>query len=35
MQTDSRHMAWIFDEYSKYAGFAPGVVTGEGWGVWW
>lgn len=29
MNTDARVMAWIFDEYSKYSGFSPGVVTGK------
>jgi glutamate dehydrogenase (NAD(P)+) len=29
MNTDSRHMAWIFDEYTKFEGFSPGVVTGK------
>ncbi len=29
MNTDGRVMAWFFDEYSKYHGFAPGVVTGK------
>mmetsp|Transcript_6808 Transcript_6808/g.18855 ORF Transcript_6808/g.18855 Transcript_6808/m.18855 type:complete len:443 (-) Transcript_6808:1240-2568(-) len=29
MNTGGREMAWIFDEYSKYAGFSPGVVTGK------
>jgi glutamate dehydrogenase (NAD(P)+) len=29
VNTDSRIMGWIMDEYSKYAGFAPGVVTGK------
>ena len=29
MNTDARVMAWIFDEYSKYQGFSPGVVTGK------
>ncbi|CAG9460451.1 unnamed protein product [Pedinophyceae sp. YPF-701] len=29
MNTDARVMAWIFDEYSKYKGFSPGVVTGK------
>lgn len=29
MNTGGREMAWIFDEYSKAAGFAPGVVTGK------
>lgn len=29
MNTDGRHMAWFFDEYSKYEGFSPGVVTGK------
>jgi len=27
--TDERVMAWIFDEYSKYRGFSPAVVTGK------
>lgn len=27
--TDERIMAWIFDEYSKYKGFSPAVVTGK------
>ena len=22
-------MAWIFDEYTKFAGFSPGIVTGK------
>lgn len=22
-------MAWFFDEYSKFSGFSPGVVTGK------
>jgi glutamate dehydrogenase (NAD(P)+) len=27
---DSLHMqAWFFDEYTKYGGHAPGVVTGK------
>lgn len=30
MYTTSRHMAWIFDEYAKHAGFSPGIVTGGG-----
>lgn len=21
--------AWIFDEYTKFAGFSPGIVTGK------
>ncbi len=29
MNTDARVMAWFFDEYSKYKGFNPGVVTGK------
>eukprot|EP00891_Asterochloris_glomerata_P007737 jgi/Astpho2/7737/Aster-07579 len=29
MNTGSREMAWLFDEYSKFAGFSPGVVTGK------
>jgi glutamate dehydrogenase (NAD(P)+) len=29
VNTDSRIMGWIMDEYSKYAGFSPGVVTGK------
>lgn len=29
MNTDSRHMAWFFDEYTKFEGFSPGVVTGK------
>ncbi|KAI8464925.1 MAG: glutamate dehydrogenase [Monoraphidium minutum] len=29
MNTDSRIMSWVFDEYSKYKGFSPGVVTGK------
>ena len=29
MNTGGREMAWIFDEYSKFAGFSPGVVTGK------
>lgn len=27
--TDERIMAWIFDEYSRYCGFSPAVVTGK------
>nr|BAB62311.1 glutamate dehydrogenase [Ulva pertusa] len=27
--TDGRVMAWIFDEYSKFEGYSPGVVTGK------
>jgi glutamate dehydrogenase (NAD(P)+) len=27
--TDERIMAWIFDEYSRYRGFSPAVVTGK------
>lgn len=29
MNTGAREMAWFFDEYSKYKGFSPGVVTGK------
>ncbi|KAG2487515.1 hypothetical protein HYH03_013933 [Edaphochlamys debaryana] len=29
MNTDAKVMAWFFDEYSKYKGFSPGVVTGK------
>ena len=29
MNTDGRVMSWIFDEYSKFAGFSPAVVTGK------
>ena len=29
MYTNSKHMAWIFDEYAKFKGFYPGVVTGK------
>jgi glutamate dehydrogenase (NAD(P)+) len=29
MNTDGAVMAWIMDEYSKYHGFSPGVVTGK------
>lgn len=29
MNTGGREMAWFFDEYSKFAGFSPGVVTGK------
>lgn len=29
MGTGAREMAWIFDEYTKLHGFAPGVVTGK------
>jgi hypothetical protein len=28
INTDERHMAWIFDQYSKLRGFAPAAVTG-------
>lgn len=24
-----KHRAWIFDEYSKFKGFSPAVVTGK------
>lgn len=29
VNTDARVMSWIMDEYSKYAGFSPAVVTGK------
>ena len=29
MNTGAREMSWFFDEYSKFAGFSPAVVTGE------
>ena len=29
MNTDARVMSWFFDEYSKFEGFSPGVVTGK------
>jgi glutamate dehydrogenase (NAD(P)+) len=29
MNTNPQVMAWIMDEYSKYHGFSPGVVTGK------
>jgi len=29
VNTDARVMGWIMDEYSKYHGFSPGVVTGK------
>ena len=29
MGTNARTMAWIVDEYSKFHGYAPGVVTGK------
>jgi len=29
MYTTAKTMAWIFDEYSKFEGFSPGVVTGK------
>jgi len=29
MNTDGRVMGWFFDEYTKYEGFSPGVVTGK------
>ena len=25
--------AWLFDEFSKTAGFSPGIVTGKVWGA--
>ncbi|KXZ54119.1 hypothetical protein GPECTOR_5g220 [Gonium pectorale] len=29
INTDERHMAWIFDQYSRLRGFAPAAVTGK------
>lgn len=29
MNTNARVMAWIFDQYARYHGFRPGVVTGK------
>lgn len=29
MNTGAREMAWIFDEYTKFSGFSPGIVTGK------
>ena len=29
MNTGAREMSWFFDEYSKFAGFSPAVVTGK------
>ncbi len=29
MYTDAQTMAWIFDQYAKYRGYSPGVVTGK------
>jgi len=29
VNTNARVMGWIMHEYSKYAGFSPGVVTGK------
>ncbi|MBX3272140.1 MAG: glutamate dehydrogenase [Sandaracinaceae bacterium] len=29
MYTNAQTMAWIFDQYAKYRGYAPGVVTGK------
>ncbi len=29
MNTNAKVMSWIMDEYSKYEGFSPGVVTGK------
>eukprot|EP01024_Parvocaulis_polyphysoides_P043496 TRINITY_DN39847_c0_g1_i2.p1 TRINITY_DN39847_c0_g1~~TRINITY_DN39847_c0_g1_i2.p1 ORF type:complete len:446 (+),score=64.09 TRINITY_DN39847_c0_g1_i2:32-1369(+) len=29
LNTDSSTMAWFFDEYCKFEGFSPGVVTGK------
>ena len=29
VNTNAKVMGWIMDEYSKYHGFSPGVVTGK------
>ena len=29
MNTNAQTMAWIFDQYAKYRGYVPGVVTGK------
>ena len=29
VNTNAQTMAWVMDEYAKYAGFSPGVVTGK------
>ena len=29
MNTSAQVMAWFFDEYSKFSGFSPAVVTGK------
>ncbi len=29
VNTGGEHMAWIMDQYSKYHGYSPGVVTGK------
>jgi glutamate dehydrogenase/leucine dehydrogenase len=29
MNTSAQEMAWFFDEYSKFSGFSPAVVTGK------
>ncbi len=29
VNTDGQTMAWIMDQFSKYAGYSPGVVTGK------
>ncbi|KAL6782420.1 GDH2 [Auxenochlorella protothecoides x Auxenochlorella symbiontica] len=29
MNTGAREMAWIFDEYTKFEGYSPGIVTGK------
>ena len=29
VNTNAKVMGWIMHEYSKYAGFSPGVVTGK------
>jgi glutamate dehydrogenase (NAD(P)+) len=29
MNTNAQTMAWIFDQYAKYHGYSPGVVTGK------
>lgn len=33
MNTNARVMAWIFDQYAKYHGHCPGVVTGKPVGI--
>jgi glutamate dehydrogenase (NAD(P)+) len=29
MYTDAQTMAWVFDQYTNYSGYKPGVVTGK------